>query len=48
MSYNNSKQKTAGRLLVVGIGPGGEQHLTPAARAAIEAAETVVGYSIYL
>lgn len=48
MSYKKSKQKTAGRLLVVGIGPGGEQHLTPAARAALEAAETVVGYSTYL
>ncbi len=48
MAHHDSKQKTVGRLLVVGIGPGGEQHLTPAARSALEVAETVVGYRTYL
>lgn len=38
----------SGKLYVVGIGPGGAEHMTPAARAAIEAAATVVGYQTYL
>ena len=37
-----------GKLYVVGIGPGDSRHLTPAARTAIEAAEVVAGYQIYL
>ena len=37
-----------GKLYVVGIGPGGDDHITPAARAAIEAADSVVGYRTYL
>jgi adenosylcobyric acid synthase len=37
-----------GKLYVVGIGPGDPQHLTPAARAAIEAAGVVAGYQTYL
>jgi adenosylcobyric acid synthase len=37
-----------GKLYVVGIGPGDLQHLTPAARAAIAAAEVVAGYQTYL
>jgi len=37
-----------GKLFVVGIGPGNPEHLTPAARAAIEAAQVVVGYQTYL
>lgn len=48
MSLYESEQKSAGRLLVVGIGPGGQQHLTPAARAALDAAEVIVGYRTYL
>jgi adenosylcobyric acid synthase len=36
------------QLFVVGIGPGGYPHITPAARDAIEAAEVVVGYRTYL
>jgi len=35
-------------LFVVGIGPGGPDHLTGRAAAAIEAAEAVVGYTFYL
>ncbi|NJC87826.1 MAG: cobyric acid synthase [Desulfuromonas sp.] len=38
----------SGKLFVVGIGPGDSAHLTPAARAAIEAAEVVAGYQTYL
>ncbi|MGV1098562.1 precorrin-3B C(17)-methyltransferase [Thiovibrio sp. JS02] len=37
-----------GKLFVVGTGPGGLKHLTPAARDAIAGADTVVGYRTYL
>lgn len=37
-----------GLLTIVGIGPGAEDLLTPRARAALEAAEVVVGYGLYL
>ncbi len=37
-----------GKLYIVGIGPGGPEHLTPAAAAAIDASGTVVGYKTYL
>jgi len=37
-----------GKLFVVGIGPGGSEHITPAALRAIDAAQTVVGYKTYL
>ena len=37
-----------GKLYVVGLGPGALDHLTPAAAAAIAAAEAVVGYRTYL
>ncbi len=36
------------KLYVVGIGPGGYSHITPAAREAIAAAQVVVGYRTYL
>lgn len=38
----------AGKLWVVGLGPGEVLHLTPAARASIEQAEVVAGYPTYL
>lgn len=38
----------AGKLFVVGIGPGDDAHITPAARAAIARSEIVAGYSTYL
>ncbi len=38
----------SGKLSVIGIGPGGLEHLTPAARGALEAADVVVGYRPYL
>lgn len=37
-----------GRLYVVGIGPGDEKHLTPAALEAISKADLIVGYSTYI
>ncbi|MDR0373210.1 MAG: precorrin-3B C(17)-methyltransferase [Nitrososphaerota archaeon] len=37
-----------GRVSVVGIGPGSAEHLTPKARAEIEAADVVVGYGTYI
>ncbi len=38
----------SGKLYVVGIGPGGSEHITPAALQAIAAAQVVVGYKTYL
>jgi precorrin-3B C17-methyltransferase len=40
--------KGRGSLAVVGLGPGAEDQLTPAARGAIVGAEVVVGYRTYL
>lgn len=37
-----------GRLSVVGLGPGDAQWLTPAARAALDAAQEVLGYGTYV
>mgnify|MGYP001297501810 CR=1 FL=1 len=37
-----------GKLYVVGLGPGGVEHLTPAARAALEASDAIAGYKTYL
>jgi len=37
-----------GTLTIVGIGPGGRDHTTPAALAAIAEAEVVVGYTTYI
>ncbi|MEJ5327617.1 MAG: precorrin-3B C(17)-methyltransferase [Candidatus Bathyarchaeia archaeon] len=37
-----------GRISVVGIGPGGLEHLTPKARQAIEAADVIIGYKTYI
>ncbi|PLX83732.1 MAG: cobyric acid synthase CobQ [Desulfuromonas sp.] len=36
------------KLYVVGIGPGGPEHITPAASKAIEASDAVVGYRTYV
>lgn len=41
-------EQDKGQLYVVGIGPGNEQHLTPAALEAITKADLVVGYSTYI
>ncbi|MFZ5764477.1 MAG: precorrin-3B C(17)-methyltransferase [Thermodesulfobacteriota bacterium] len=39
---------STGKLFVVGTGPGGVEHITPAARAAIAGSTVVVGYRTYL
>src|SRR5204863_356934 len=41
-------RRAGGRLLVVGIGPGDPALLTAQARAALEAADVLVGYGAYL
>jgi len=38
----------SGKIYAVGLGPGGDDHITPAARAAIQAADVVAGYQTYL
>jgi precorrin-3B C17-methyltransferase len=43
-----SSSQTAGRIAVVGIGPGSAEHMTPKARTLIEQADTVVGYGTYI
>lgn len=40
--------KQAGKIYVVGTGPGGMAHITPAAREAISESESIVGYGTYL
>lgn len=37
-----------GSIYVVGFGPGAAEHLTPAAKAAIEACDTCIGYRTYI
>ena len=37
-----------GKLYLVGLGPGGLEHLTPAARSALQEADSVVGYRSYV
>ena len=37
-----------GKIFVVGTGPGSLEHITPAARKAIEQADVIVGYGTYL
>lgn len=37
-----------GKLYVVGVGPGGAEWITPQARAAMERAEVLCGYTVYL
>ncbi len=41
-------EPTPGRLFLVGLGPGGLEHMTARARAAIAAADTLVGHATYL
>ena len=38
----------AGKLYLVGLGPGTLDHLTPAAQAALQRADSVVGYRLYV
>ena len=47
MIFRNMENKN-GQLYIVGIGPGSEKHLTPAALEAISKADLIVGYSTYI
>jgi precorrin-3B C17-methyltransferase len=40
--------ETKGTIYIVGFGPGSAEHLTPAARAAIEQCEVCIGYRTYI
>ena len=42
------RRRPRGRLTVVGLGPGGAEHRTPAAEAAVRDAEVVIGYGPYV
>ncbi|NQZ59315.1 MAG: precorrin-3B C(17)-methyltransferase, partial [Lentisphaeraceae bacterium] len=42
------ENETRGLLSVVGIGPGGDDHITPKALAAIVDADMVIGYTTYI
>ncbi len=43
-----SEEQISGKLYVVGIGPGNEEHITPRAKRAIERSDVIVGYRTYL
>lgn len=43
-----SKPIPAGKIMLVGLGPGSHDHLTARARAAIAEADTVIGYATYI
>ena len=43
-----SEEQISGKLYVVGIGPGSEEHITPRAKRAIERSDVIVGYRTYL
>ncbi len=47
-TVKTTARKKAGRIFVVGTGPGHHEHITPAAREAIREADVVVGYGTYI
>jgi len=44
----NTNQEKIGKIMLVGIGPGSNEHMTARARSAIAEADVVVGYSTYI
>jgi cobalt-precorrin 5A hydrolase/precorrin-3B C17-methyltransferase len=48
ISFERPRESSSGRLFVVGLGPGDPQLLTPRARAVLEAADLVIGYTSYV
>jgi cobalt-precorrin 5A hydrolase/precorrin-3B C17-methyltransferase len=48
MKNNNPKPKTSGLLSLVSLGPGDLRHMTSAAQTAIQSAEVVIGYQVYI
>lgn len=47
-SEKEKKPQQAGKIYIVGTGPGSLEHITPAARDAIRRSDVVVGYGTYL
>ena len=43
-----TNRKSLGKLYLVGLGPGGLEHLTPAAKEALQGVDSVVGYGPYV
>ncbi|MEI7611653.1 MAG: precorrin-3B C(17)-methyltransferase [Betaproteobacteria bacterium] len=43
-----TKSPATGKIMLVGLGPGNQEHLTGRARAAILEADTVIGYATYI
>ncbi|MGC8609346.1 MAG: precorrin-3B C(17)-methyltransferase [Thermoplasmata archaeon] len=39
---------TAGKIYIIGIGPGSPDHMTPAARKAISRCDVIIGFSLYV
>ncbi len=44
----NTERGTVGSIFVIGFGPGAAEHLTPAARTAIESCDVCIGYRTYI
>ena len=45
---SETRDGKAGRLVVVGLGPGGADDMTARARAAVEASDLIAGYTVYV
>ncbi len=48
LSPSDTAAATAGKIMLVGIGPGSVEHMTGRARAAIAEADTIIGYVTYI
>jgi precorrin-3B C17-methyltransferase len=48
MNHETMTPPAAGKIMLVGIGPGSVEHMTARARAAIAEADTVIGYVTYI
>ncbi len=46
--FGSQESGTKGKIYIVGTGPGSLEHITPAARTAIEQSQVIVGYGTYL
>ena len=44
----NEQPRKCGKIIVVGLGPGSESLLTPAAREALKSSDVIIGYRTYL
>lgn len=48
MSFKSTRSVLAGKLYIVGVGPGHHDHMTFRARQAIDESDTIVGYETYV